>query len=89
MATIENRSRYIVSVKNRDDLYREFPFNKLEQAKQYAIDLGKRDFKPFLTQKENAFLIKITQAGYKPVRTTCHSLQEAQDAIARICSFAR
>ena len=71
MATIENRSRYIVSVKNRDDLCREFPFSKLLEAKQYAVDLGNQNFKPYLTQKENAFLVKITQAGYKPVRTTC------------------
>lgn len=84
MATIENRSRYIVSVKNRDDLCREFPFSKLPEAKQYAVDLGKQNFKPYLTQKENAFLVKIMQAGYKPVRATCYSLQEAQDAIARI-----
>jgi integrase len=84
MATIENRSRYTISVKHRDDLYREFPFTELAQAKQYAIALTKQDYKPFLNQKENAFLIKITQAGHKPVRFTCHSLQEAQDAIARI-----
>lgn len=37
MATIENRSRYTVSVKNRTDLYLEFPFTQLKQAKQYAI----------------------------------------------------
>ena len=84
MATIENRSRYTVSVKNRDDLHREFPFTQLAQAKQYAIELGKQNYKPYLTQKENAFLIKITQAGYKPVRYTCQSLQAAEDAIARI-----
>ena len=28
MATLENRSRYCVSVKNRDDLTAFFPFNK-------------------------------------------------------------
>ena len=52
MATIENRSRYTVSVKNRADLYREFPFTKLKQAKQYVIDLG-IDSKVELSQKEN------------------------------------
>ncbi|MBD8722154.1 site-specific integrase [Oxalobacteraceae sp. CFBP 13708] len=83
MATIENRSRYIVSVKNRSDLYREFPFTQLKQAKQYAIDLGKK-FKVDLSQKENAFLVKIIKTGHAPVRYTCRSLQEAEDAIARI-----
>lgn len=84
MATIENRSRYTVSVKNRDDLYCEFPFTQLLKAKQYAIDLNKQGFKPSLSQKENAFLIKITQVGHKPVRRTLPSLQKAEDAIARI-----
>lgn len=83
MATIENRSRYTVSVKNRSDLYREFPFTQLKQAKQYASDLGK-EFKVDLSQKEDSLLIKIIQTGHKPVRFTCGSLQEAEDAIARI-----
>lgn len=83
MATIENRSRYTVSVKNRNDLYREFPFTQLKQAKQYALDLSKA-FKVDLSQKDNAYLVKILQTGYAPFRHTCHSLQEAEDAIARI-----
>jgi len=83
MATIENRSRYTVSVKNRNDLYREFPFTQLKQAKQYANDLGK-ECKVCLSQKEDSLLIKIIQTGHKPVRFTCQSLQEAEDAIARI-----
>jgi len=83
MATIENRSRYTVSVKNRHDLYREFPFTQLQQAKQYALELSK-SFKVDLSQKDNAYLVKILQTGYAPFRHTCHSLQEAEDAIARI-----
>lgn len=84
MATIENRSRYTVSIKNRDDLYREFPFTQLKQAKQYFTEIAQQNYKPYLEQKQNAFLIKITQTGYKAVRFTCQSLQDAEDAIARI-----
>lgn len=84
MATIENRSRYTVSIKNRDDLYREFPFTQLTQAKKYCAEITQQNYKPYLDQKENAFLIKITQAGYKAVRYTCKTLQEAEDAISRI-----
>jgi integrase len=84
MATIENRSRYTVSVKNRIELYREFPFTQLKQAKQYVAELGKQGCAPTLSQKENAFLINIVQAGYKSVRVTLRSLQDAEDAIARI-----
>jgi hypothetical protein len=84
IATIENRSRVTVFVKNRAELYREFPFTHLKQAKQYVAVLGKQDCAPTLSQKENAFLIKIVQAGYKPVRVTLHSLQDAEGAIAQV-----
>jgi len=83
MATIVNRSRYTVSVKNHDNLYREFPFTQLEQAKRYATELGK-EFKVKFGQKEDSLLIKIIHKGYKPVCFTCGSLQEAEDAISRI-----
>jgi hypothetical protein len=39
MASIENRSRYIVSVRNRDDLTKTFAFNREAALKQYIADL--------------------------------------------------
>ena len=35
MATIENRSRYQVTVKNRDDLTKKFPFDKFSAVEAY------------------------------------------------------
>jgi hypothetical protein len=81
MATIENRSRYTVSVKNRADLHREFPFTKLKQAKQYVADLGEH-LKVELSQQESCFRVRSIQQCYDPVHYTCRSLQEAEDAIA-------
>lgn len=52
MVTIENRSPYTVSANNRDDLHREFPFTQLAQAKQYAIELGKYNYKPYQCRRK-------------------------------------
>ena len=39
MASIENRSRYTVTVKNRDDLTREFPFSKSKAIETHVAAL--------------------------------------------------
>lgn len=46
MASIENRSRYVVSVQNRDDLTKTFAFNREAALKQYIADLKAQGFKP-------------------------------------------
>jgi integrase len=85
MATIENRSRYVVSVKNREDLYREFPFTNLSEAKLYAKNIqAEQKLKPVLTQKKDAFFVRIRQTGYKTVQKTFATEVEAATAIARI-----
>lgn len=84
MATIENRSRYTISVKNREDLYREFPFTQLAKAKQYATELKAQGYKPFAGQKEDAFFVRIRSKGYPAQQFTLPNLQEAETVIARI-----
>lgn len=83
MATIENRSRYTVTVKNREDLFKEFSFRNIEEARVYASDLAKQ-FKPVLTQKEDSFFVRIRQTGYPSMQKTFSSLGEAETAVARI-----
>ncbi|QJD91689.1 site-specific integrase [Duganella dendranthematis] len=85
MATISNRSRHFVHVKNRPDLYSEFPFDKLNEAEAYKRriekDLGlkaKRD------RKNDAFLVRIRQTGYPLFQKTFPSEEEAANAMARI-----
>ena len=77
MATIDNRSRYTVSVKSRKDLYRGFPFSSLKDAKQYASELAAERFKPTLAQKEDCLLVRIRQTGYPAFQKTFASLAEA------------
>nr|WP_023594097.1 site-specific integrase [Pandoraea pnomenusa] len=84
MATITNRSNFVVTVKNRDDLQKSFPFNQLTQAKAYCTELKKQQLKPRLTQLEDTLSVRIRDKGHRPLVFTVTSLQEAEDSIARI-----
>lgn len=84
MADINNRSRYTVSVKQRDDLYREYPYNKLAEAKAYCRELVAQGFKPRLAQLDDTFAIRIRQKGHRPLNITARSAQEAEDIVNRI-----
>lgn len=84
MATIENRSKHIISVKNRDDLYREFPFSRENDAQAYFRELKEQHFKPMHSRLDDAFLVRIREKGQKPFQHTFSSLVEAQAAIGRI-----
>jgi|GEM_PF-2784745 len=64
MATIKSRSRYIIKVMNHEDLYREFPFTKHPQAKQYATHLKADGFKPISGPREDTFFVSIPSKGY-------------------------
>ncbi|EEF27621.1 conserved hypothetical protein [Ricinus communis] len=85
MATIENRSRYVVSVKNNDEYYREFPFTNRDAATEYCAWLEtEKGYKAKLKQKEDSFFVRIRQTGYPLFQKTFKSLEEADTAIARI-----
>lgn len=89
MATITNRSNYVVAVKNRDDLLQSFPYNRLAQAKRYCAELKKQGFKPRLTQLEDCLSVRIRDKGHRPLVFTATSLEEAECSIARIESERR
>lgn len=84
MATIENRSRYCVTVKNRDDLKQEFPFSKPERAKTYLEALREQGFRPKLEQAEDQFLVRIRQKGFKPEQVMRNSREEANAFVMKI-----
>nr|WP_315226280.1 hypothetical protein [uncultured Albidiferax sp.] len=84
MASIENRSRYTVTVKNRDDLTQEFPFNKSKAIQAYIAKLGEQGFKPKLSQAENLFLVRIRQKGYDEDQVVRNSREEADAYIKTI-----
>jgi integrase len=90
MATIMNRSKWTVSVKNREDLNRTFPFNESAKIRAYIAKLRKEEeVNPDARQAEDTFLIRIRQKGYAPCTETADTLQAAEDYVLRIKSERR
>ncbi|MFN3629511.1 MAG: hypothetical protein ACK4XK_05530 [Casimicrobiaceae bacterium] len=63
MASIENKSRTQVSVKNRDDLTKLFPHDKLAAASAYVAELTKDGHKPSLMVLDEAYLVRFKVKG--------------------------
>lgn len=84
MATIENRSRFTVGVKNRPDLARHFPFNKLAQATAYRDELRAAGLKPRLDQLDEHWFVRIRQNGYRPLQTTFATREEANAFVMKV-----
>ncbi|MFO1228062.1 hypothetical protein [Roseateles sp.] len=63
MASIENKSRTQVSVKNRDDLTKLFPHDKLAAASAYVAELTKDGHKPSLMVLDEAYLVRFKIKG--------------------------
>lgn len=83
MAHIENRSRTKVTVKNRDDLTRFFPYNKTDSAKQYFAELKAQGLKPTATVLDEAYLVRYSVKGQRQTFTAA-SQGEAIAAKKRI-----
>jgi integrase len=90
MATIMNRSKWTVSVKNREDLARTFPYSASAEIRAYIAKLRTEErVEPNARQAEDTFLIRIRQKGYEPCTETADSLQGAEDYVLRIESERR
>ncbi len=77
MASIVNRSNYIVTVEGKPELTKRFPFDKLEEAKRYHREQQKENAKEQdnkkrkkndpepvqLTQLEDNLLVRIRTKG--------------------------
>jgi len=66
MASIENRSSFIVTVKNRDDLARTFARNTSGQdaLRAYIKELQGQGFKPKLASLNDSYAVRVRQVGY-------------------------
>jgi hypothetical protein len=78
MASIENRSRFIVTVKQRDDLRRSFPYNREAELQAYVAKLRLDGFKPKLERTQDSYSIRIREAG---TTTQCLYASSEQEAI--------
>lgn len=72
-----NRSRFRVTVKNRDDLTRHFPYDKVDAVKAYMEELRARHLKPHVVQLDEHWLVRIRNKGHKAVQATFKSRDEA------------
>ncbi len=68
MATIENRSKYQVTVKNRPDLTLKFPFNRLADVKAHMAAVRAQGLKSRVEQEEDQVLVRIRRKGYPPLQ---------------------
>ena len=84
MATIENRSRFTVSVKHRPDLTQEFPHDKAGPAQAYLKALRAQGYRPTLTQAEDNLWVRVRRKGQKPFAASAASYDEAEQIIKRI-----
>jgi integrase len=84
VATIENRSRYTVTVRHRADLTKQFPHTQAAQARAYLTALRAQGYRPVLTQGEDQLWVRIRQRGHKPFAAPAASYAEAERIIARI-----
>ena len=84
MATIQNRSRFRVSVRHNPGLTREFSFNRLAAVKVYMAELRDRGLKPRVDQLADHFEVRIRQRGYPPLTITCASELEAENFVRKV-----
>lgn len=73
MATIENRPRYVVEVRNRPDLTANIPFSAASNVEAHVARLRAQGFKPRVSQREDAILVRIRERGHHDLQATVAS----------------
>lgn len=84
MASIENRSRYVVTVQNRDDLTKTFACNREAELKAYIAHLKAQGYKPKLSRTNDNYVVRVREAGKTKQTLPARSEQEAIDIKQRI-----
>ena len=65
MTTIQNRSRLIVTVKNRPDVTRFFPYNALDKVEAYVRELRSQGLRPAAKQGDDTWEVRVRDKGYR------------------------
>mgnify|MGYP001604868224 CR=1 FL=1 len=84
MASIENRSRYQVSVKNRDDLTKTFAHSSKSKAKEYCHSLEAQKLKPKLSRLDDNYIIRIRTRGRDDQVLYANSMKGAELVKAKL-----
>ncbi|MDR3367993.1 site-specific integrase [Rhodoferax sp.] len=64
MASIENRSRFVVEVHKAPELTQTFAYNREPALKAYLADLDSRGYKPKLSRTDDSFAIRIREGAH-------------------------
>lgn len=89
MASIENRSKIQISVKNRDDLTKTFEYSADKAIKAYVEQLKAQGYKPKLASLNNYYAVRARQVGYPTLCLYASSEVEALELKQRIESERR
>lgn len=89
MASIENRSRIQVTVKNRDDLTKQFAYNADKAIQVYVQELRAKGLKPRLASLNDHYIVRTRSVGAKNQCIVAHSDAEAIDIKHRLESELR
>lgn len=84
MATIQNRSRITVTVKNRPDLTRSFSYNALDKVEAYVAELRGHGLRPKAAQGDDTWEVRVRDKGYPAQNITCHSRKEADALVKKL-----
>ena len=84
MASIENRSRIQITVKNRDDITKEFAYNADRSIQNYVQELRLQGLKPRLTSLNNYYVIRTRSVAHKNQTLVAHSEAEAIEIKQRL-----
>lgn len=84
MASIENRSRYVVTVQNRDDLTKTFACTREAELKTYIAHLKAQGYKAKLSRTNDKYLVRVREGGKTEQSLPASSEQEAIDIKQRI-----
>lgn len=78
MASVENRSHYQATVKNRDDLTKTFPHNRSRKAVEYCQSLQAQKLKPKLSRLDDQYIVPVRQKGIEDQVLHADSLAQAE-----------
>jgi integrase len=84
MATIENRSVYVVTVLKREDLTKTFAYTRLKEVKAYIAELKAAGYQPKLSRTDDKFAIRVRDLGHRHQCLYATSLEKATQIQKRI-----
>lgn len=83
-SNVQNRSPWLVQVRSKPLLDKQFPFNRQQDAQGYLQSLADQGIKAKLIQLETAFQLRVRRKGAKVQFITFDTREEAEQARLKI-----